>query len=127
MPYENLLYEVEESLALITINRPERHNAISLATLDDLHAAVTEAATDETVRTIAITGAGDKAFASGSAQSRTLARRVIDPVCQCSNWRPVVRIIGKSASGTSAGAVTWAGVNRARPSARGNPSPKTIG
>ena len=33
-------------------------------------------------------------LASGSTASNTLARRVIDPVCQCSNCRPVVRIIG---------------------------------
>lgn len=66
MPYENVLYEVEGPLALITINRPDRHNAISLATLDDLHAAIAEAAADEAVRAIAITGAGEKAFASGS-------------------------------------------------------------
>lgn len=66
MPYENALYETEGALALITINRPERHNAISLATLDDLHAAIAEAAGDEAVRAIAITGAGESAFASGS-------------------------------------------------------------
>ena len=66
MPYENVLYEVDGPLALITINRPERHNAISLATLDDLHATIAEAAGDEAVRAIAITGAGEKAFASGS-------------------------------------------------------------
>ncbi len=66
MSYDNLLYEIEGPLALITINRAERHNAISLATLDDLHAAIGHAAEDEAVRVIAITGAGDKAFASGS-------------------------------------------------------------
>ena len=66
MPYENVLYEVDGPLALITINRPERHNAISLTTLDDLHATIAEAAGDEAVRAIAITGAGGKAFASGS-------------------------------------------------------------
>ena len=66
MPYENLLYEVEGPLALITINRAERHNAISLGTLNDLHAAIGEAEEDDTVRVIAITGAGKKAFASGS-------------------------------------------------------------
>lgn len=66
MSYENALYETEGPLALITINRPERHNAISLATLDDLHAAIAEAAGDEAVRAIAITGAGESAFASGS-------------------------------------------------------------
>lgn len=66
MPYENLLYEVQGPLALITINRPERHNAISLATLDELHAAAARAAEDEAVRAIAVTGAGERAFASGS-------------------------------------------------------------
>ena len=66
MPYENVLYEADGPLALITINRPERHNAISLATLDDLHAAIARAGGEEAVRAIAVTGAGGRAFASGS-------------------------------------------------------------
>ena len=56
--FENVLYSVRGPLALITINRPEKHNAISLATLDDLHGAVDQAAYDDAVRVIAITGAG---------------------------------------------------------------------
>ena len=40
MELENVLYEVQGPLALITINRADKHNAISLATLDDLHTAV---------------------------------------------------------------------------------------
>ncbi len=66
MTYDNLLYETEGPLALITINRADRHNAISLGTLDNLHAAIARAAEDAAVRVIAVTGAGDKAFASGS-------------------------------------------------------------
>ncbi len=83
--YETLLYQTEGPLALITINRPERRNAISLATLDDLHAAIARAAEDEAVRVIAITGAGDKAFASGSdleeVQRRDL-RTAFNPLVQ---------------------------------------------
>jgi enoyl-CoA hydratase len=85
MSYENILYEAEGPLALITINRAERHNAISLATLDDLHAAIERAAGDEAVRVIAITGAGDKAFASGSdleeVERRDLAK-ALEPLVQ---------------------------------------------
>ena len=85
MSYDNLLYETEGPLALITINRAERHNAISLATLDDLHAAIARAAEDEAVRVIALTGAGDKSFASGSdleeVERRDLAK-ALEPLVQ---------------------------------------------
>jgi enoyl-CoA hydratase len=56
MNLENILLEIDAPLALITINRPDKHNAISLATLDELHHAVDAAAADESVRVIAITG-----------------------------------------------------------------------
>jgi len=83
--YENILYEVNESLALVTIDRADRHNAISLATLADLQAAVARAAADDAVRVIAITGAGDKAFASGSDLSEVLHRdfrKALEPIVQ---------------------------------------------
>lgn len=83
--YENVLYQVDGSLALITINRADKHNAISLATLADLQAAVAEAAADDAVRVIGITGAGDKAFASGSDLSEVLHRdfkKALEPIVQ---------------------------------------------
>lgn len=83
--YENLLYEVRGPMALVTINRPKRHNAISLATLDELHDAVVRAATDEDVRVITLTGAGDKAFASGSDLTEVLHRdfkKALEPIVQ---------------------------------------------
>ena len=60
MSFENILYSTEGPLALITINRAEKHNAISLATLDELNEAVDVAAEDSNVKVIAITGAGGK-------------------------------------------------------------------
>ncbi len=81
----NLLYEVQGPLALITINRADKHNAISLDTLDELHRAVDEAAGDDAVRVIAITGAGGKSFASGSDLSEVLHRdfkKALEPIVQ---------------------------------------------
>lgn len=83
--FENVVYEVEGPLGLITINRTARHNAISLATLDELHIAIQEAEADDAVRTIALTGAGEKAFASGSdlteVEHRDL-RKALEPLVQ---------------------------------------------
>ncbi len=83
--FENILYQVRDQMALITINRADKHNAISLATLDDLHAAVALAAGDDAVRTITITGAGDRAFASGSDLTEVLHRdlkKALEPIVQ---------------------------------------------
>ena len=85
MELENVLYEVQGPMALITINRADKHNAISLATLEDLHSAVDEAAYDDEVRVLAITGAGGKSFASGSDLSEVLHRdfrKALEPIVQ---------------------------------------------
>ena len=83
--FENVLYAKDGPLAVITINRPEKHNAISLATLDDLHGAVDAAVMDDGVRVIAITGAGGKAFAAGSDLSEVVDRdfkKALEPIVQ---------------------------------------------
>ena len=85
MQLDNVLYEVRGPMALITINRAEKHNAISLATLDDLHASVDAAAWDDDVRVITITGAGGKAFAAGSDLSEVVHRdfkKALEPIVQ---------------------------------------------
>jgi enoyl-CoA hydratase len=82
---DHVLYEVTGPMALITINRADKHNAISLATLDDLHAAVDAAARDDDVRVLTITGAGGKSFASGSDLSEVLHRdlkKALEPIVQ---------------------------------------------
>jgi enoyl-CoA hydratase/carnithine racemase len=83
--YENIRYEILEHLALITIDRASRRNAISLATLAELQVAVARAAADDGVRVIAITGAGEEAFASGSDLSEVLHRdfrKALEPIVQ---------------------------------------------
>lgn len=83
--FANITYEVLDQMALITIDRADKHNAISLATLEDLHEAVALAAGDDAVRVITITGAGERAFASGSDLSEVLHRdfkKALEPIVQ---------------------------------------------
>ena len=81
----NVKYQSLKNLALITIDRAEKHNAISLQTLEELNQAVDFAATDSAIGVIAITGAGGKAFASGSDLNEVLDRdlkKALEPIIQ---------------------------------------------
>ncbi|MEQ8858572.1 MAG: enoyl-CoA hydratase-related protein [Pseudomonadales bacterium] len=83
--FDNILYEIRGPMALITIDRADKHNAISLATLEELQRAVAQAATDDAVRVLTLTGAGDRAFASGSDLSEVLHRdlkKALEPIVQ---------------------------------------------
>jgi enoyl-CoA hydratase len=66
--YENILLEIdtERSVALVTINRADKLNALSRPLLEDLSAAIDEVANDERVRAVIVTGAGSKAFVAGA-------------------------------------------------------------
>ena len=85
MDFREIAYAVDGPMALITIDRPEKHNAISLDTLEELHRAVRRAAEDDDVCVITITGAGGRAFASGSDLSEVLRRdlrKALEPIVQ---------------------------------------------
>jgi enoyl-CoA hydratase/carnithine racemase len=64
MEYRDLIYEVSDSIATVTLNRPERLNAISGGMLSSFSRALREADHDRNVRVIVLTGAG-KGFCSG--------------------------------------------------------------
>src|SRR5471032_2078984 len=64
MKYECLLYEVQDWIATLTLNRPDRLNALGGTLREDLYAAVTAAASDPNVGVLVITGAG-RGFCSG--------------------------------------------------------------
>lgn len=65
MPYETILYEVDDRVATITLNRPEVLNAISPLMTRELKAAYAAAEADDEVWTIVVTGVG-RAFTSGA-------------------------------------------------------------
>jgi len=66
MSYEALLYRVEAGVATITINRPERRNALSWTVMTELRDALESAKSDPQVRAVVLTGSGDKAFCAGA-------------------------------------------------------------
>ena len=66
--YTDIIYEVGEGIARITINRPERRNAFRPQTLFELERAFSVARDDISVGAIILTGAGPDAFCSGGDQ-----------------------------------------------------------
>ena len=66
MEYRDLIYELSDGIATVTLNRPERLNAISGGMLSSFSRAFREADHDRNVRVIVLTGAGDKAFCAGA-------------------------------------------------------------
>jgi 2-(1,2-epoxy-1,2-dihydrophenyl)acetyl-CoA isomerase len=65
MAYEAILYDKHEHVAVLTLNRPERLNAISGAVREEVHEAVQAAQDDDEVRALIITGEG-RGFCSGA-------------------------------------------------------------
>ncbi len=66
----DVLYEVEDGLATITINRPERMNAFRARTVDELIHCFKRAWADGEVGVVCLTGAGDRAFSTGGDQKQ---------------------------------------------------------
>src|SRR5260370_16656764 len=67
---QEILYSVEESIATITLNRPERMNALTHELEAELHRIFDRADADRAVRVIILTGAG-RAFCAAYDQSTT--------------------------------------------------------
>jgi enoyl-CoA hydratase/carnithine racemase len=61
-----VLVDVSQNVARITINRPERRNAMSWEVVCDLRSAIASARRDPEVQVVVLTGAGDEAFCSGA-------------------------------------------------------------
>ena len=62
-------YEVDDGLAWITIDRPERMNAFRARTVDELIRCLKRAWADAGVGVVCLTGAGDRAFSTGGDQN----------------------------------------------------------
>lgn len=61
-----ILLEINDGIALVTLNRPDRHNALNYALIDCLMAVLDAVETDAGVRAVILTGAGEHAFSAGA-------------------------------------------------------------
>jgi enoyl-CoA hydratase len=80
--YETILLERRGPLAIVTINRPEKRNALNIQTRTEGAAVLDELRGDDSVRVVILTGAGDKAFIAGAdiaefAQRTAISQREV--------------------------------------------------
>lgn len=66
MNFENILTEKQDGIAVVTINRPAKLNALNRATILELHEAFKALNDDSAVKVIIVTGSGEKAFVAGA-------------------------------------------------------------
>jgi len=66
MSFHNIHLHRDGALATLTIDRPAALNALDMATLDEIDAAIADVGADRTVRCLLVTGAGSKAFVAGA-------------------------------------------------------------
>lgn len=66
MNYNNILSHCNEGITTITINRPNKLNALNIETIKELHEALQFADSDKKVKAIIVTGSGEKAFVAGA-------------------------------------------------------------
>ncbi|MCA6096010.1 enoyl-CoA hydratase/isomerase family protein [Streptomyces sp. SCA3-4] len=98
-----------DGVALLTLDRPERHNAIDLATAGQLEDAWREFRRDDSVRAVVLTGAGDRAFCTGIDRTADVPQpgspySVDDPLRTVGPkaadlWKPVIAAVGGMACG----------------------------
>ncbi|WP_347923143.1 enoyl-CoA hydratase-related protein [Pontimicrobium sp. SW4] len=66
MTFENILVDKSNGIATITINRPNKLNALNRVTIEELHNALSSIKNDNSSKVIIITGSGEKAFVAGA-------------------------------------------------------------
>jgi len=64
--FENILLDIEGTVAILTVNRPQKMNAVNNATVEELDQAVAQVEKNPDLRVLILTGAGEKAFVAGA-------------------------------------------------------------
>jgi|TARA_B100002051_G_scaffold43825_1_gene38270 enoyl-CoA hydratase len=77
MAYETLIIEHEEPILIIRLNRPNALNALNSKLLEELNSALTDADSNDAVRTIILTGT-EKAFAAGADIKEMISKNFVD-------------------------------------------------
>ncbi len=108
--YQAITYAVAEHVATVTLNRPEVHNAMNEAMRRDLTRCFDAIATDEEVKAVVVTGAGERAFSAGAdirefveplvpVRFREQRRRLDFRQAMDRCWQPIVAAVNGFALG----------------------------
>ena len=90
MNFEEIIYDKENGVARITINRPEKYNACTSLTLLELNKALTDAWVDAAVGVVVFTGTGEKAFAPAAISPSGIKAGMPAPLRPCP-WKSAGR------------------------------------
>src|ERR1700759_1689361 len=137
---EDLLYSVQDGIARLTFNRPQARNALTFAMYEQMAAICDDINADRSIKALIMTGAGDKAFASGTDISQFRAfktaqdsleyeariDRVLGTLEKCRV--PVIAAIAGACTGGGAGIAPCCDIRIGTASARiGFPIARTLG
>jgi enoyl-CoA hydratase len=78
MPYATLLFEIRDAVAIVTVNRPEKLNALNAAVIAELGDVAGRIGKDPAIRGVILTGAGSKAFVAGADIGEIAAQGPVD-------------------------------------------------
>lgn len=93
MEYKNLLFDVEDGVATITFNRPKALNAMNSETMCELLDAAMRCKTDDSIKVIILTGAGEKAFIAGADISQMVNMRAQEALAFMEQGHELYRMI----------------------------------
>jgi enoyl-CoA hydratase len=78
MPYTTLLFELRDAVATVTVNRPEKLNALNAEVIAELGEVAARVEQDAAIRGMILTGAGPKAFVAGADIGEIAAQGPVD-------------------------------------------------
>jgi len=90
MSYQEIIYEKENELAIITFNRPQVRNALNYLAINEALEAASDADADDSVKVLILTGAGDKAFVVGADIEELRERNTLTELSKRSAQRRVL-------------------------------------
>ena len=93
MTYQTLLVDVKDGVAFVTVNRPDKLNALNDQVVADLRQAVVALKSDATVKGVILTGAGPKAFVAGADIGDLVKQGVLDGRERALNGQAVLTAI----------------------------------
>jgi enoyl-CoA hydratase/carnithine racemase len=107
--FSTLLYEEDDGVAWVTLNRPARHNAFDLTMIDEIHSLWKTLRYRDPVRCVVLTGSGDKAFCTGIDRDTDVPQPsspfvIEDPAIRLGPkaadlWKPVIVAVNGMACG----------------------------
>jgi len=110
MAYENILYDVQDGIAVITFNRPKALNALNAALVAEFSDAIDAVSQDTDIRALILTGAGGKSFVAGAdiselatldtTKAKSLSAKGQDIICRLESLAiPVIAAVNGFALG----------------------------